>query len=445
MARRTPLLSLAVALALSACSPGAIADRVQTRVERDIDRRVEQRAMDIANRTLDLAEDAIVCVVTDEECIADARAQGQEPVVVNTDGEPVSGYEPAGNGSGSAGSGSSTGGASGPQGVWANYDFVPGERVLFVHDFEGTRVGNFPSRLDYISGELDVVRLGSGDDATNALRVGEGTSEAPPGGNGCFSIPLPEALPEQFTLEFRVMHSDPGHRVGLEVFSDGSDDSPDGRCTYPPFPRIFLASNEVGLALDAGRKSTEAGALPTNVWSTVAVGCDGDYCKMFVDGERVANVPRFEFPRDPMLHVFMRVYRYSLYIDDIRIAEGGQRSLYDDLEANGEISTTAIRFDSGSDRIKPESGGYLDQVVEMMQQHPDLRLEIQGHTDSDGSDATNQSLSDRRAVAVRAYLEDRGIAGTRLTTVGYGESQPVADNGTAEGKAQNRRVVFKRL
>ncbi|GAB5535503.1 MAG: hypothetical protein Rubg2KO_17520 [Rubricoccaceae bacterium] len=439
------LLPLVLALALSACSPSVIADRVQGRVERDIDRRVEQRAMDIANRTLDLAEDAIVCVVTDDECIADARAQGQEPVVVNADGEPVSGYDPAGTSSGSSGGSSSGSTASGPMDVWANYDFVPGERVLFVHDFEGTRVGNFPSRLGYIAGNLDVVQLGSGDASTKALRVGEGTSESSRGGNGCFTINLPETLPEQFTLEFRTMTTDNNRRDGIDIFSDGSDDSPDTRCTYPPAVQMYVGGQEQGLYYGGARKSVASAISDVNEWTTVAVGCDGPYCKMFVNGTRTANAPQYDFPRASALHVFMNVYRHSLYIDDIRIAEGGQRSLYDDLEANGEISTTAIRFDSGSATIKPESGGYLDQVVEMLQQHADLRLEIQGHTDADGSDDTNQSLSDRRAVAVRAYLEDRGIAGNRMTTVGYGEGQPVASNDTAEGKAQNRRVVFKRL
>ena len=109
----------ALAVSLTACSPGAIADRVQDRVTRDIDYRVERRATDIARRTLDLAEDAIVCVVTDQACIEDARAQGQEPVVVTEDGEPVSGYPAGGTASGAGGpaSGGSSGGSAGALGV----------------------------------------------------------------------------------------------------------------------------------------------------------------------------------------------------------------------------------------------------------------------------------------------------------------------------------------
>ncbi len=194
-----------------------------------------------------------------------------------------------------------------------------------------------------------------------------------------------------------------------------------------------------------GAEAVARSGYAPNAWASIALGCDGDYCKLFVDGTRVANVPRWEFPRATRLHVFMNVYRHGLFLDDLRIAEGGQRSLYDDLDAAGELSTTAIRFDTGSATLTPESGAYLGQVAEMMRQHTDLRLEIQGHTDADGTDATNQSLSERRAAAVKAALEGLGVAGGRLTTVGYGESRPAAGNDTPEGKAQNRRVVFRRL
>lgn len=438
------LFPLAIALA-PAADAQSLGDRIRDRIRRDAERRIEQRAVDAARRTLDLAEDAIVCAVTDETCIEDARNSGQEPVIVNEDGEPVSGYEPggsAGNESPPGGSGTPSGGDADPGEVWANYDFIPGERVLFAHDFEGTRVGNFPSRIDYLAGNLDVVRLGSGEDANNVLRVGEGTSEAPPGGNGCFSIPLPETLPEQFTLEFRLMTNDPLQRATIQIFSDGSDDSPDTRCSYPPQTHLYAGRHEQGLAW-AGATSGSNEGLTQNEWMTVALGCDGPYCKMFVDGERVSNVPNYEFPRASMLHVFMNVYRYSLYVDDIRIAEGGQRSLYDDLQAEGFISTNAIRFDSGSATLKPESGGILNEILMMLEEHGDLDLLIEGHTDSDGSDDSNMTLSQNRAEAVAAWLIDHGIDAGRLDTVGHGESQPVSDNGTPEGKAENRRVVFR--
>ena len=417
--------------------------RIKNRVKRDAERRVENRAVNAARRTLDLAEDAIVCAVTDEKCIEEARNDGKEPVIVDNDGKPVSGYDPAGN----DGDDDDDGGGAADASVWANYDFVSGNRVLFVHDFEGTRTGNFPSRIDYIAGNLDVVRLGNGDDANKVLRIGEGTSENGSSGNGCFTVPLPETLPERFTLEFRVMTTDPLRRASLDLFSDGSDNTPDTRCNYPPNPHLYVDGKEQGLQLPGGYGAGKAGenvGMAKNEWMSVALGCDGPYCKMYINGERVANVPQYEFPRANKLHVFMNVYRYSLYIDDLRIAEGGPRSLYDDLESEGFISTTAIRFDTGSATLKPESTGILNDVLDMLQEHDDVRLVVEGHTDSQGSDASNQTLSEQRAEAVVTWLVNRGVNKDRLDAEGLGESQPTASNDTPEGMAQNRRVVFRK-
>lgn len=326
-------------------------------------------------------------------------------------------------------------------GVWANYDFVAGDRVLFYHDFEGTRTGNFPSRLDYLAGNLDVVELGD----NKVLRIGEGTAENGPGGNGCFTIPLPEKLPERYTIEYRVRTSDPLARVNLYVFSDASDNTPDKRCTYPPKTNIYVTRGGSGLQMPDGAKSGATRGMPSNEWVDVRIAVDGAYWKMYLNEQRIANVPNYAFPRASKLHVFASVYRYSLFLDDLRIAEGGPRSLYDDLESAGFVSTTAIRFDTGSAVLKPESTGILKDVLDLLKDHPEVRLQIEGHTDSRGADDANLKLSDQRAGAVVAWLTGNGIDGDRLKAVGRGEKDPVADNGTAEGMAQNRRVVLRKL
>jgi len=104
-----------------------------------------------------------------------------------------------------------------------------------------------------------------------------------------------------------------------------------------------------------------------------------------------------------------------------------------------------VLFDTNSATIKSESYPDLDRVVTFMREtSPSATGVVEGHTDSQGSDATNLSLSQRRADAVRSYLVGKGIAANRLTAQGFGETQPVADNATAEGRAQNRRVVLRR-
>ncbi len=103
-----------------------------------------------------------------------------------------------------------------------------------------------------------------------------------------------------------------------------------------------------------------------------------------------------------------------------------------------------VFFDTDSAIIKPESYPELDRAVRLMTTNDRLSGTIEGHTDSRGSDAYNLKLSQRRADSVRQYLIDKGVPASRLDAVGKGESSPIADNATAEGRAQNRRVLLVR-
>ena len=87
----------------------------------------------------------------------------------------------------------------------------------------------------------------------------------------------------------------------------------------------------------------------------------------------------------------------------------------------------------------------LDEAARILMDHPDLRVSVEGHTDAMGSDAYNQALSERRAQAVKRYLVSAGVDASRLETMGYGESQPVASNDTEDGRAMNRRVELNVL
>ena len=102
-----------------------------------------------------------------------------------------------------------------------------------------------------------------------------------------------------------------------------------------------------------------------------------------------------------------------------------------------------IQFEIDKADIKPASHGLLDEVVTALRQHDDIKqIDIVGHTDDDGDEKYNQKLSEKRANAVREYLVSQGIDAERLKSQGFGESKPVADNGTSQGREQNRRVEF---
>jgi OOP family OmpA-OmpF porin len=102
-----------------------------------------------------------------------------------------------------------------------------------------------------------------------------------------------------------------------------------------------------------------------------------------------------------------------------------------------------IVFESGKDIIKPESDEVLSVVKQYLDDKQEItKLRIEGHTDSDGDDKMNQSLSELRSLAVARWLVGKGVDCKRLVAVGFGETKPIADNNTADGKAQNRRTAF---
>ncbi|MEZ5872485.1 MAG: OmpA family protein [Nitratireductor sp.] len=109
----------------------------------------------------------------------------------------------------------------------------------------------------------------------------------------------------------------------------------------------------------------------------------------------------------------------------------------------GILANDTIQFESGKSAIKQDSFGLLDRLAFEARRCPEQRVEIGGHTDSDGSDEANLKLSQERAEAVRDYLVRSGVLFSRLIAKGYGEADPVADNSTAEGKAKNRRIDFR--
>jgi outer membrane protein OmpA-like peptidoglycan-associated protein len=124
------------------------------------------------------------------------------------------------------------------------------------------------------------------------------------------------------------------------------------------------------------------------------------------------------------------------------MAESG-KDARTELLKTGKFSTTGIYFASGSAQIKPESHGVIKEIADALNEDAAMKIEIIGHTDNTGNAPSNQSLSEKRAAAVQSYLNNNfQISNDRISTSGKGQSEPVADNSTPEGKAQNRRVEF---
>jgi len=171
---------------------------------------------------------------------------------------------------------------------------------------------------------------------------------------------------------------------------------------------------------------------------------------MYVNDEKIWDIPKAFDPAAKYNFLGFRVDGYhkesNLYfLSNLRVAVGAPDTR-NKLITEGKYSTTGILFDVNSDKIKPESFGTLKDIAAVLTENPDLKIKIIGHTDSDGEDAKNLELSKKRSESVKIALnKDFGISLDRLQTDGKGETMPVGDNTTIEGKANNRRVEFIKL
>lgn len=306
------------------------------------------------------------------------------------------------------------------EGAWANYDFVPGERVLFADDFSRDRVGNFPQRLEFKSGNMEVVEWSG----TRWLRAEDGE----------FFVNLPEPLPERFTLEFDLAGAGNAMEISFVSGSSGQD------------RRIEIGTWFARLRSGSIDGQGELGADTKETPVRIRISVDGNYLKLYANEKRALNVPNANLGRSGRIFFFLNGWsaEQPRMIADLRIAAGG-RALYDALASDGRVATQGILFDTGSDRIRPESTPTLKEITAMLKEHPDLRLRIEGHTDNVGQAASNQALSERRAAAVKAYLVEQGIDAARLESAGLGDTQPKAGNDTPEGRQTNRRVELVKL
>jgi len=136
---------------------------------------------------------------------------------------------------------------------------------------------------------------------------------------------------------------------------------------------------------------------------------------------------------------------YGVYIGNIKVATGLPDTRHKLVE-EGRFTTNGILFDVQSDVIRPESYGVIKEIAGVLKENPSIRVKVVGHTSSDGDDAANLELSKKRSAAVKALLvSEFSIDAGRIDTEGKGETEPIADNKTKEGRVQNRRVEFIKL
>jgi OOP family OmpA-OmpF porin len=329
---------------------------------------------------------------------------------------------------------------------YSKFDFIPGAKVIFFDDFSETAVGDFPPNWNTnASGEVVTTNLYPG----NWFKMN---------GSGCVIVDGELKLPDNYTIEYDVItfpnvEGDTGYEFGFYLYSaENPKDMSEGGAVPGlkggvkmifGYRSSYSAYDETGYTLDGlkDEATMEAGKkYRLSFW------VQKTRLRIYLDQVKVFDVPKIFKPGFQANQMRFELWESgNPLITNFRIA-AGLPDTRNKLLTEGKLVTYGIYFDVNKDVVKPESYGTLKDIAAVLNEVPDVKVKIVGHTDADGADAANLDLSKRRAASVKAELvKTFGVKGDRLVTDGLGETKPVAPNDTPVNKALNRRVEFIKL
>jgi OOP family OmpA-OmpF porin len=333
--------------------------------------------------------------------------------------------------------------------TYSKYDFIPGEKVIFYEDFSQDAIGDFPA-LWNTNGSAEVVttNLYPGNWMKFITRESIWTDAL-------------LKLPDNYTIEFDVIPIPgvekrmAGYNVlliqskSVKSFDYGSAPGEGGfafKIEYYGTPRYATWLNKQGCAelKVSGSKDDESLKQKENLKYHIAIWVQKSRIRLYQDQTKMFDLPK-AMPVECLKIDRIRFEEGAAMVSNIRVAVGAP-DMRNKLMTEGKLVTYGIYFDVNKDVVKPESYGTLKEIAAILNEVPDVKVKIVGHTDSDGADAANLDLSKRRAASVKAELvKSFNVKGDRLVTDGMGESQPVAPNDTPVNKALNRRVEFIKM
>lgn len=334
-------------------------------------------------------------------------------------------------------------------------NFVRGSKILYQDDFAKDAVGDFPAKWN-TNGSGEVKKLRGFEE--KYLKV--------PGGS-IINLEMTKPLPSNFTIELDVIIPEGPEHILAGIGLANKPDYIDYQLGSPDIFSVQFATQASNREWDRIAYGRNIGqdytlkkinySVPLNEKIHVGIMVNNQQrIRVYVDGKKRIDMPKGFKPElaksffvNGIVSGHTETKNGYFYVSNILIAEAGtdrRSSVQKDLIEKGTFTTSDILFATNSDKIQTSSFKILKEIGEAMESAPSVKFMITGHTDSDGDEAANQTLSEKRALAVKNYLiENFDVKSASLKTSGKGESEPVASNKTTDGKAQNRRVQFVKL
>ena len=330
---------------------------------------------------------------------------------------------------------------------YTKYDFIPGDQILFFEDFSQDAIGDFPALwTSNGSGEVKNVNIAegkwfhmNGDDAVY-----------------CYSKTI--NFPDNFIVEFDIIpDAEYTHGITLSLYQENPENPKEiNDDLYPGLKGLHITLKIDGWETKGYYNENDAnwltGQSVTNPVileevNHVIIWIQIRRVRIYHKGAKVLDVPTNIYTDTKFNKILFSGWDAKSFpmITNLKITTASP-DMRSKLLTEGKIISYGIYFDSGKDVVKPESYGSLKEIANVLNENSNIKIQIVGHTDSDGNDALNLDLSKRRAMNVKnALVKDFSIAAERIQTDGKGETQALAPNTTTEGKAKNRRVEFIKM
>ncbi|VAW10843.1 Flagellar motor rotation protein MotB [hydrothermal vent metagenome] len=409
--------------------------RAEKAAERVVERRVEQEA----EKKTDAALDSI---------LEPDQKKKRKPKSNKKESENTTNDQSNSDSNDEATSPTAPSSDSGPKSikVYSKFDFVAGDKLLFFDDFGNDFTGDFPSKWNS-NGSGEIVLMGDTHEKWMELKSGSGT----------FYIPDTPDLPDEFTVEFDFLTTGLDRKTSSGSYFIIRLDDNNGltigkNLAIMEIPLCQFIARGIVIESRSDGQRTMRNTLDADLRQTIlseshiSMAINKQRVRLWINEKKYVDIPRLLPDADIKAIKFspigLRDGIDRVFVRNLKVAKGGV-DLRRKLIAEGKVSTNGILFDSGSANIQPQSMGIIRQISQVLQQENGMNLKIVGHTDADGDDSANKNLSKKRADAVKnALVNVYNVSADRLQTDGKGESEPVGDNATTDGKAQNRRVEF---